>query len=125
MEEAKELIVENQNPLEKVLFTRTSDIVRKKHCPVCASKVREQVDAMLEKGEPHHVVKKFLEDNGELVTLPKIKYHYNAHVRNAESDSELGEYAASIGEMAAPVVRAMPVTPAAAERSSGATTAMV
>src|SRR6185295_9755525 len=29
-----------------------------------------------------------------------------------------------IGEMAAPVVRAMPVTPAAAERSSGSTTAM-
>ncbi len=32
---------------------------------------------------------------------------------------------ASTGERAAPVVRAMPVTPAAAERSSGATTCMV
>ena len=31
----------------------------------------------------------------------------------------------SAGEMAAPTERAMPVTPAAAERSSGATTAMV
>ena len=33
--------------------------------------------------------------------------------------------AATIGETAAPVVRAIPVTPAAAERSSGSTTEIV
>ena len=95
---AAELVPQNQNPLEKVFSSKSSGLVRK-NCPVCNSKVRIQVDAMLEKGDAHQDIKKFLEDNGELVTLQKIKYHYEAHYRGSATDAALEEYASNMGEM--------------------------
>lgn len=100
MEEAKQeaIIPENQNPLEKVFYSKSSGVVRKK-CPVCNSKVRLQADAMLEKGDPHPDIRKFLEDNGELVTLQRIKYHHEFHLKNSVTDAALEEYASNMGEM--------------------------
>lgn len=94
-------LVLSQNPLEAALSCKLAARTgRAGNCPICTSKVKEQVDAKLEKGDSWLDIQKFLETNGDLATVPQIKYHKEAHIINPKTEAALEEYVAGVGEMA-------------------------
>jgi len=96
-ETSTELAINSQNPLQKVLSSKTSSNLTKK-CPVCSSKFREQAEAMMEEGQSKEKILQFMKDNGENPTIYSISNHRNYHLYTSMIEP-LGEYVDAVGEM--------------------------
>lgn len=86
----------SDNPLVRAVIADKNGVIVSKRCVLCLSPHRSKAEDMYEQKQTLPAIRKFLEDGGQSISPPQLRYHFEAHYKSQMYQIALADYSENL-----------------------------